>query len=117
MLDLCAPFSNRIKMVSLVLTSQPALNTKYEKTGHCLTIGLISGSQMAISAPSLNTKNDETILEPFLASHYPTGANMGDARGHFPNGSNVTPPFSKRIKMAHEGTGYLDLPCAKTLTI
>ena len=29
---------------------------------------------------------------------------MGDARGNFPNGSNVTPPFSKRIKMVHEKT-------------
>ena len=115
--DLSAPFSNRIKMVSLVLTSQPALNTKYEKTGHCLTVGLSYAFHMAISAPSLNTKNDGAMLEPFSASHYPKGANMGDARGHFPKGSNVTPPFSKRIKMVPEKTCYLDLPCANSRTV
>ena len=32
-------------------------------------------------------------------SHFPNGANMGGTRGHFPKGSNVTRPFSKRIKM------------------
>ena len=103
MFNLCAPFSKRIKMVKLVLTPQPALKTKNEKAGSRLAVGYIH--------PALHHKNYEINF----VSHYPIGANMGDARGHFPNGSNVTQPFSKRIKMAPKGTGYLDLPCANAL--
>ena len=42
---------------------------------------------------------------------------MKDARGHFPNGSHVTPPFPKWIKMVPGETGYPDPPCANTSSL
>ena len=53
MFNLCAPFSKRIKMVKLVLTPQPALNTKNESAGSHLAVGYIS--------PAFTTKR----LKPF----------------------------------------------------
>jgi hypothetical protein len=56
MFNLCAPFSNRIKMVKLVLTPQPALKTKNEK----------AGSRLADGTPAFTTKEFKTILSPII---------------------------------------------------